>query len=134
MNGTQCLGQNNVGFSLAIDIPLSMYGSISTDFTAFIVNIMLSLNPDFEAWRLILFNLGSGSTEIEGAVSVDNAAQAQAASSVIGSSLAEGVLIGGSPILTSTTTVNTFTETPTSGSTNLGLILGVSIPLLVIGK
>jgi hypothetical protein len=76
LNGTQCLGKNNVGFALSIDISFEMFGSISSDLTAFVVKTMLAINPNFEAWRLILFNLGSGSTEIAGAVSVDNAAQA----------------------------------------------------------
>jgi hypothetical protein len=76
LNGTNCLGKNNVGFSLSIDISFEMFGSISSDLTAFVVKTMLAINPNFEAWRLILFNLGSGSTEIAGAVSVDNAAQA----------------------------------------------------------
>jgi hypothetical protein len=85
LNGTQCLGKNNVGFVIVVDISFSMFGTISTAFSELIKNIMTAINPNLEAWRLILFTLGSGSTEITAAISLDNAAQAQAASSVVSS-------------------------------------------------
>lgn len=71
----------------------------------------------------------SGSAEVEGAVSPDSSSEAGDISNSIGSGLAAGTLIGGASIISSSTTVN-----GASSSSNLGLILGVSIPLILICK
>jgi hypothetical protein len=55
-------------------------------------------------------------------------------SSVLNSQISSGIQIQGVGVLSSTTTVSGLTTINGENSSNLGLILGVSIPLFIIGN
>lgn len=70
----------------------------------------------------------SGSTSVSGTVSPSSSSDASSIGSTLSSDLAAGTSIGGAPIISSTVSVNG------TNDANLGLILGVSIPLFILGK
>lgn len=65
-----------------------------------------------------------------GTVSPTSSSDASAMSSTLDAALAPGTEIAGAPIAASSVSVNG----ASSSTSNLGLILGVSIPLIVLGK
>jgi hypothetical protein len=91
----------------------------------------MGIIPNFNPNWFILFNMYPKSTVVQGTASVSSAAEATSVSNSIATQAVGGKLIGGSPIIGSSTTINGVTSS--SSSANLGLILGVSIPLLLIG-
>lgn len=82
---------------------------------------------------IILTYLGSGSLLINTLVSGGNYNSADAASASIANTFSANTQLDGITVASSSSSASGYTTvTPTTSSTNLGLILGLSIPLLLL--
>lgn len=76
--------------------------------------------------------IGSGSLELSAIISGGTYSSSAEASSSISSAFSSNTQLDGLSVLTVSTSASGYAATTASSSTNLGLILGLSIPLVLL--
>lgn len=110
---------NRIQFTICSLLPVSFFGTITS---------LLVCNN-----IVILTFIGAGSLDINTVIAGGSFSSSTEASNVISNTFASGTSMDGLSVLSTTTTSEGYsTSSPSSSSTNLGLILGLSIPLVLL--
>lgn len=137
MDGSRCVSVNKVTLKLVLNIPLSNLISVMDSLLSWIVD---NINKNLAAGavkvtrnKVIIRRAKSGSSAIEAVVSAGSADNANSVSSGLSAAISETPTIGG-VALTGQVAAATEPTTTSTSSSNLGVILGIVIPLGILSN